>query len=124
MLCVWNLQIFETCGGLNIVVLVMNFLLVPETKQQALEELDYDFEVPTRTPVKYQIVEYFICFVQWWEQKAKFETPNPVDDSTSQHTDNTSGWKGKPMDGGASGVREHNNVGLQSGSDTAEIYVP
>ncbi|EKG15547.1 Sugar/inositol transporter [Macrophomina phaseolina MS6] len=44
-------------AGLNVVAFGMIFLLVPETKQRTLEELDSIFNVPTRTHIRYQITK-------------------------------------------------------------------
>ncbi|PCG96148.1 General substrate transporter [Penicillium occitanis (nom. inval.)] len=46
---------FGFYAGLNVTALVMIFLLMPETKQRTLEELDYIFAVPTRRHMSYQI---------------------------------------------------------------------
>ncbi|KAL4785668.1 hypothetical protein BJX76DRAFT_355888 [Aspergillus varians] len=53
---------FSFYAGLNIVALVMIFLWVPETKQRTLEELDYIFAVPTRTHMRYQMLQV----LPWW----------------------------------------------------------
>jgi hypothetical protein len=69
----------------------MIFLFVPETKQRTLEELDYVFAVPTRTHVRYQLTKALPYFVQRWiffnkearlEPLYKFDSPEPVEDST------------------------------------------
>ncbi|KZL80871.1 sugar transporter [Colletotrichum incanum] len=46
---------FGLYAGLNMVAFIVIFLLIPETKQRTLEELDYIFGVPTRRHVAYQI---------------------------------------------------------------------
>ncbi|KAF2083724.1 galactose-proton symport [Saccharata proteae CBS 121410] len=60
---------FGFYAALNVTAFVMIFLLVPETKQRTLEELDYVFAVPTRTHMHYQITKAapywfrrYVCF--------------------------------------------------------------
>lgn len=53
---------FGFYAGLNVTAFCMIFLLVPETKQRTLEELDYVFAVPTRTHVRYQLFKA----LPWW----------------------------------------------------------
>ena len=48
---------FGFYAGLNFLAFWMIFFWVPETKQRTLEELDYVFGVPTRTHMRYQIME-------------------------------------------------------------------
>ncbi|KDR75660.1 hypothetical protein GALMADRAFT_97411 [Galerina marginata CBS 339.88] len=49
-----NVGAFGFYAGLNVIAFVMIFLLVPETKQRTLEELDYVFAVPTSKHMSYQ----------------------------------------------------------------------
>jgi sugar porter (SP) family MFS transporter len=49
-------------AGLNVLALIMIFLLMPETKQRTLEELDYVFAVPTSRHVSYQLR----TFLPYW----------------------------------------------------------
>ncbi|KAH8787677.1 hypothetical protein BGZ57DRAFT_967621 [Hyaloscypha finlandica] len=49
--------VFGFYAGTNIIVLIMIFLWVPDTKQRTLEELDYIFAVPTRTHMRYQLTK-------------------------------------------------------------------
>lgn len=53
---------FVLYSGFNVVALVMIFLLLPETKQRTLEELDYIFAVPMRVFMKYQVTKT----LPWW----------------------------------------------------------
>lgn len=53
-------------SGLNVVAPVMIFLLVPETKQRTLEELDLIFAVLTRTHIRCQITKALQYFFQRW----------------------------------------------------------
>lgn len=53
---------FGFYAALNVTAFVLIFLLVPETKQRTLEELDYVFAVPTRTHMKYQLFKS----LPWW----------------------------------------------------------
>lgn len=55
-------------AGLNVVAFVMIFLLVPETKQRTLEELDYVFAVPLRKFIRYQTG----TMLPWWIKKTLF----------------------------------------------------
>ena len=48
---------------------VMIFLLVPETKQRTLEELDYVFAVPLRKFIAYQVREV----LPWWVRRFVFQ---------------------------------------------------
>lgn len=49
-------------SALNVTALVMIFLLLPETKQRTLEELDYVFAVPTGRHMSYQVR----TVLPWW----------------------------------------------------------
>ncbi|KAF8808914.1 sugar transporter [Phlegmacium glaucopus] len=53
---------FGFYAGLNVVALIMIFLLMPETKQRTLEELDYVFAVPMSRHVSYQVG----TFLPYW----------------------------------------------------------
>ncbi|KAF8808916.1 sugar transporter [Phlegmacium glaucopus] len=57
-----NVGAFCFYAGLNVVALVMIFLLMPETKQRTLEELDYVFAVPTSRHISYQVG----TFLPYW----------------------------------------------------------
>ncbi|KAJ5609696.1 hypothetical protein N7528_010263 [Penicillium herquei] len=59
---------FGFYAGLNVTAFVMIFLLVPETKQRTLEELDYIFAVPTRVHMRYQVFQV----LPWWIQRYIF----------------------------------------------------
>lgn len=56
---------FGAYAGLNIVAFVLIFLFLPETKRYSLEELDYVFEISTRTHAKYQLTKVF----PWWVKR-------------------------------------------------------
>ncbi|KAK5166150.1 uncharacterized protein LTR77_008411 [Saxophila tyrrhenica] len=56
---------FGFFAGLNCLAFILIFLLVPETKQRALEELDYVFAVPSQKHVAYQTG----TVVPWWFRK-------------------------------------------------------
>ncbi|KAI0179707.1 hypothetical protein GGR52DRAFT_578273 [Hypoxylon sp. FL1284] len=56
---------FSLYAGLNLVSFIGIFLIVPETKQRTLEELDYIFSVPTRKHIKYQVH----TFLPWWMKR-------------------------------------------------------
>lgn len=49
-------------SGLNLAAFILVFLLVEETKQRSLEELDYIFEVPKSKFIRFQLLEY----LPWW----------------------------------------------------------
>ncbi|EME43669.1 hypothetical protein DOTSEDRAFT_174631 [Dothistroma septosporum NZE10] len=53
---------FGFYAGLNLIAFIVIFLLVPETKQLSLEELDYVFGVSTRRHAAYQIR----VWLPWW----------------------------------------------------------
>ncbi|KAF5022002.1 hypothetical protein F66182_5959 [Fusarium sp. NRRL 66182] len=57
---------FGMYSGFNIIALVMIFLLLPETKQRTLEELDYIFAVPTRVFVRYQVTKVLPWWIRRW----------------------------------------------------------
>lgn len=57
-----SLGSFLLYAGFNLMALVAIFLLVPETKQRTLEELDYIFAVPIRVFIKYQVTKA----LPWW----------------------------------------------------------
>jgi sugar porter (SP) family MFS transporter len=59
---------FGFYAGLNICAFVMIFLLMPETKQRTLEELDYVFAVPTSRHVSYQVK----TFLPYWIRRYVF----------------------------------------------------
>ncbi|KAF4119400.1 Sugar (and other) transporter [Geosmithia morbida] len=57
---------FVLYAGFNVLALIMIFLLLPETKQRTLEELDYIFAVPLRVFMKYQITKTLPWWVRRW----------------------------------------------------------
>jgi len=57
---------FGFYAGLNVVAFVMIFLLLPETKQRTLEELDHVFAVPTAKHVSYQVGTFLPYFINRW----------------------------------------------------------
>ncbi|KAJ6593680.1 putative transporter [Mycena capillaripes] len=57
---------FGFYAGLNVVAFVMIFLLLPETKQRTLEELDHVFAVPTSKHVRYQIHTFLPYLFKRW----------------------------------------------------------
>ncbi|KUI53369.1 putative polyol transporter 6 [Cytospora mali] len=54
---------FSFYAGLNILAWVVIFLIIPETKQRTLEELDHIFGVPTRRHILYQVGTWLPWFV-------------------------------------------------------------
>jgi MFS family permease len=59
---------FGFYAGLNVVAFLVIFLIVPETKQRTLEELDYIFGVPMRRHVRYQVGTW----LPWWVRRYLF----------------------------------------------------
>ncbi|KAJ7128898.1 hypothetical protein C8R43DRAFT_1090095 [Mycena crocata] len=57
---------FGFYAGLNVLAFFMIFLLLPETKQRTLEELDHVFAVPTSKHVNYQVKTYLPYFIKRW----------------------------------------------------------
>ncbi|KAF7362073.1 putative polyol transporter 1 [Mycena venus] len=57
---------FGFYAGLNVLAFVMIFLLLPETKQRTLEELDHVFAVPTSKHVAYQVHTFLPYFFKRW----------------------------------------------------------
>ncbi|OAA65817.1 Sugar/inositol transporter [Niveomyces insectorum RCEF 264] len=55
---------FGFYAGLCILAFVVIFMIIPETKQRTLEELDYIFGVPMRRHVAYQLGTYLPWFVK------------------------------------------------------------
>ncbi|KAL9943561.1 hypothetical protein D7B24_006848 [Verticillium nonalfalfae] len=55
-------------AGLNILAFLVIFLIIPETKQRTLEELDYIFSVPTRRHAGYQVRTW----LPWWVRRYIF----------------------------------------------------
>ncbi|KAM0278052.1 hypothetical protein ACHAQH_005421 [Verticillium albo-atrum] len=55
-------------AGLNVFVFLVIFLIIPETKQRTLEELDYIFSVPTRRHAGYQVRTW----LPWWVKRYIF----------------------------------------------------
>ena len=53
---------FGFYSGLNLLVLLMVFLWMPETKQRSLEQLDYIFSTSMRTHMNFQATEV----LPWW----------------------------------------------------------
>lgn len=67
---------FGTYAGFNAVAFVMIFLLVPETKQRTLEELDYIFAVPVSKFARYQVTKALPWWFKRWvlfQKNAKLE---------------------------------------------------
>ncbi len=58
--------VFGFYAGLNLVAMAMIFLVVPETKQKSLEELDYVFAVPNRHFAKYQLRTVLPWWIKRW----------------------------------------------------------
>lgn len=56
---------FGFYAAMNVLVTVMAFLWLPETKQRSLEQLDEIFSVPMRTHMRFQISRVF----PWWVKK-------------------------------------------------------
>ncbi|KAI2631499.1 hypothetical protein GGS26DRAFT_598588 [Hypomontagnella submonticulosa] len=59
---------FGLYAGLNIVAFLVIFLIVPETRQRTLEELDYIFGVPTSKHIAYQLKTW----LPWWVKRYIF----------------------------------------------------
>ncbi|KAF8339671.1 uncharacterized protein EI90DRAFT_3279266 [Cantharellus anzutake] len=81
-----SLGAFAFYAGLNMTAFVMIFLLVPETKQRTLEELDYIFAVPTSRHMSYQLKEtlpYFIKRYIFWNRSAELKPLYNFDDVVS-----------------------------------------
>ncbi|KAF8891726.1 hypothetical protein BD779DRAFT_1512736 [Infundibulicybe gibba] len=57
---------FGFYAGLNVIAFFMIFLLMPETKQRTLEELDYVFAVPTTKHMSYQVNKTLPYFFKRW----------------------------------------------------------
>ncbi|KAJ5098127.1 hypothetical protein N7532_005128 [Penicillium argentinense] len=67
---------FGFYAGLNIVAFLTVFLVVPETMQRTLEELDYTFGVPIHRHARYQIGTWLPWFVRryiFFQREAKLE---------------------------------------------------
>ncbi|KAJ3572394.1 hypothetical protein NP233_g3117 [Leucocoprinus birnbaumii] len=67
---------FGFYAGLNVLAFFMIFLLMPETKQRTLEELDYVFAVPMSKHVNYQVTKFLPYWVKRWiffQKNAKLE---------------------------------------------------
>jgi len=56
---------FTLCTFRNVVVLVLVFLFVPETKLKTLDELDEVFSIPSRRFCRYKAIE---C-LPWWTKR-------------------------------------------------------
>ncbi|KAJ6603120.1 hypothetical protein B0H10DRAFT_2167249 [Mycena sp. CBHHK59/15] len=69
---------FGFYAGLNVVAFFMIFLLLPETKQRTLEELDHVFAVPTSKHVAYQVHTFLPYFVKRWVFMDKNATLKPL----------------------------------------------
>ncbi|KAE8150826.1 galactose-proton symport [Aspergillus avenaceus] len=66
---------FGFYAGLNVLAFLVIFLIVPETKQRTLEELDYVFGVPTRRHMSYQVKTWLPYVVKrrfLFQQSARF----------------------------------------------------
>ncbi|CAK7213467.1 hypothetical protein SBRCBS47491_001809 [Sporothrix bragantina] len=67
---------FGFYAGLNVIAFLVIFVLIPETKQRTLEELDYIFGVPTRRHAAYQLRVYLPWFIKryvFFQRDAKLE---------------------------------------------------
>ncbi|KJA15452.1 hypothetical protein HYPSUDRAFT_72047 [Hypholoma sublateritium FD-334 SS-4] len=64
---------FGFYAGLNVIAFVMIFLLVPETKQRTLEELDGVFSVTTTRHMSYQVREFLPYWVRRYPLRQKAE---------------------------------------------------
>ncbi|CAI7649090.1 unnamed protein product [Penicillium pancosmium] len=67
---------FGFYAGLNILAFLIIFLVVPETKQRTLEELDYTFGVPISRHARYQTGTWLPWFVRryiFFRRSAKLE---------------------------------------------------
>ncbi|KAF9476306.1 hypothetical protein BDN70DRAFT_952114 [Pholiota conissans] len=73
---------FGFYAGLNVVAFVMIFLLLPETKQRTLEELDYVFAVPTSRHISYQVREFLPYWIRRYvlQQKVKLQPLYQLDE--------------------------------------------
>ncbi|KAI5449058.1 hypothetical protein NCC49_005362 [Naganishia albida] len=71
-------------AGLNVLAFIMIFHLVPETKGLTLEELDYVFDVPSSTFIKYQYkhaLPYWIKRWIFWKRDARLAPMLVLDDA-------------------------------------------
>ncbi|KAL0465138.1 hypothetical protein QR685DRAFT_539440 [Neurospora intermedia] len=67
---------FGLYAGFNLVAFIAIFLVVPETKQKTLEELDYVFAVKTSKFMSYQCTKALPWFIKrwvFWQRNAKLE---------------------------------------------------
>ena len=62
----------------NVIALVLIFLLLPETKQRTLEELDYIFAVPMSVFMKYQVTKTLPFWVKRWIFQQRDATLEPL----------------------------------------------
>jgi MFS family permease len=69
---------FELYAFLNVVALVLVFCFLPETKRKTLEELDEVFNIPTRTFVKYQTMEFLPWMVKRYALRHKEAELKPL----------------------------------------------
>lgn len=72
------LGVFIFYAGTNLLALVMIFLLMPETKQRTLEELDYVFAVPTREFMRYQTRSAAPWWFKTWVLRRKVAALEPL----------------------------------------------
>ncbi|TVY70845.1 putative metabolite transport protein YfiG [Fusarium oxysporum f. sp. cubense] len=109
---------FGMYAGFNIVALVMIFLLLPETKQRTLEELDYIFAVPTRVFMRYQVTKVLPWWIRRWilfQREARLE-PLYQFDTVGELEDNHSSDFGYEND--KAKVELKDTIGLTSGVQT------
>ncbi|KAF4334474.1 sorbitol transporter [Fusarium beomiforme] len=109
---------FGMYAGFNIVALVMIFLLLPETKQRTLEELDYIFAVPTRVFMRYQVTKVLPWWIKRWiffQREARLE-PLYQFDTVGEPEDSHSSDFGYEND--KAKVELKDTIGLTSGVQT------
>ncbi|KAH6879676.1 sugar transporter [Coprinopsis sp. MPI-PUGE-AT-0042] len=72
--------VFGFYAGLNVLAFIMIFLLLPETKQRTLEELDYIFAVPVGRHASYQVTTFLPYWIQRWVFFRRSATLKPLYD--------------------------------------------
>jgi hypothetical protein len=85
---------FGFYAGLNVVAFLVIFLIIRETKQRTLEELDYIFGVPTSRHAAYQLRTYLPYFFKryiLWQRKAELKPLYHIEHQTSYPTGSDSG---------------------------------
>ena len=83
---------FVLYAAFNVIALVLIFLLLPETKQRTLEELDYIFAVPMSVFMKYQVTKTLPWWIKHWilqQKDARLEPLYTLDFAT--HRDDEEG---------------------------------